>query len=123
MEQGLNRRAVLGAALLMAGCSETPMNEGEDGSRPKISAADERRLEGLGKQYKSLRSKLRVSGVPNSYLELQHQREIIEEEIKRIEPLDLVILETHEDDLDRKFRASENTRQADRILAEAAKTQ
>ncbi len=123
MIRGLNRLVALGAALLMTGCTETPMNEGENVSRPKISAADERRLEGLRKQYKNLRAKLRVSGVPSSYLELQQDRYVMEEEIERIEPLDLVILQMHEDNLDRKFRVSENTKRADRIVNEAKSTQ
>lgn len=107
----------------MTGCTETPMNEGENVSRPTISAADERRLEGLRKQYKNLRAKLRVPGIPSSYLELQQDRYVMEEEIKRIEPLDLELMMMHEDNLDRKFRASENTRRADRILNEAESPQ
>ena len=47
----------------------------------------------------------------------------MEEEIKRIEPLDLELMMMHEDNLDRKFRASENTRRADRILNEAESPQ
>ncbi len=84
-----------------------------------MTASDSRRLDDLLRKYASIRSQFRVAGLPENYSNLQSERLIIEQEIERIEPLNLDLAKQREDALDAQFRASENSRQADKILKDS----
>lgn len=119
MDRGLNRKAIAFAALMVAGCNEAPVEDQQAIPQPKLSAKDDVRLTALSKKYQDIRKQLRSPEIPKNYLTLQQQKYVIEQEMKRLEPLALALAQQREDGLDRRSRTSEVTRQADLILNDA----
>ena len=117
MRNSLNRLALAFVAACLTGCQQEEPPKKQDATPTTQPSAADLRIEAVTEKYRDIRAKLRQHPVRDDWSDLQRDREILEQELARIDPFRGLTLE-YEDKLDQKAEAARNISAANRILSE-----